>query len=71
MSDIQVERKILIKEATKLGSLWKRGDKVKIWDKKYAILNKGYIYFLDHNKDEKVSSYYWIKKANITELEEN
>lgn len=43
---------------------------MKSWEKKYAILNKGYIYFLDNNKDEKASSYFWVKKSIITELNE-
>jgi hypothetical protein len=58
-----------MKDANKLGTLWKRSETLKVWEKKYAILSKGYIYFLDNNKDEKASSYNWVKKSVITEID--
>lgn len=63
LEDVELEKKMLLKNSSKSGIIYKRGKTIKSWEKFTAVLSNGYIYLFASPKDLKPVDYFWIKNS--------
>lgn len=65
------EKNQVIKMASKMGIVKKKGTTIKFWYQNYAVLSGGYIYFYEKTHDNYPSEYFYIKGCVIHRDVEN
>ncbi|EAR90561.2 PH domain protein (macronuclear) [Tetrahymena thermophila SB210] len=71
LDQVELEKNLLLKNSTKIGIIYKRGNALKTWEKYNGILSGGYLYLFENPKDLKPVEYIWVKNSTITPMDEN
>lgn len=71
LDEIELEKNMLLKNSTKSGIIFRRGNALKTWEKFNGVLSGGYIYLFEKPKDLKPVDYVWIKNCTITPMHED
>lgn len=71
LENVELEKNKLLKNSTKSGIIYKRGNAIKTWQKYNGVLSGGYLYLFDNSKDLKPSEYVWIRNSVISKMDEN
>ena len=68
---VQTEKTTLLKNAKKIGEIWKKGNTFNSWNKYFVVFFGNYLYFFAKNKDKVPAFQFFVKKIEILDLNEN
>ncbi|KAL4498677.1 hypothetical protein ABPG73_003474, partial [Tetrahymena malaccensis] len=71
LDSVELEKNLLLKNSTKTGIIYKRGNTIKTWEKYNGVLSGGYLYLFEKPKDLKPVEYIWVKNSHISFQDEN
>ncbi|KAL4496109.1 hypothetical protein ABPG72_015531 [Tetrahymena utriculariae] len=71
LDSVELEKNLLLKNASKTGIIYKRGNTIKTWEKYNGVLSGGYLYLFEKPKDLKPVEYIWVKNSYISYQDEN
>ena len=63
--EVEVKKKEILKNAEKMGKIWKRGFTIHKWKEMNGVLSNNYIYFYEHPKDQNYESFIYVRGANV------